>query len=123
MMQARDWMSGGLGLVLLALGILPLFNIFEFEFIPLGVFKWIVFIAGLFMLQDGIVEITNSNILGWVTLGAAAVVLMVSVFQILNGFGVGPEFFALSWINYTLYSIIFIIEGILLAIATVARNL
>lgn len=122
-MQLRDWMSGLLGLIVFALGLLPLIDVYDFSFVPIAIFKWVIAIAGLFMVQDAVVEITNSNVLGWATLWVSLGMLIVGLLPILHGFGIGPDFFELSFVGRTFYNILFLIEGLFLMIATFAREL
>ena len=124
MMQMRDWISGAVGLVVFLLGLLPIIGKFEFlNSLPASLVTWIVAGAGLYLAVNSIVEITNSNIVGWWSFGVAVTVLVIGLFPLLNTFGVGPEWFAFKWLGRTIYNIIFIIEGFFLMIATFAMEL
>ena len=124
MMQSRDWISGLIGAVIFLLGLLPLLGKFEFlNNLPVSLLTWIVAGAGLYLAMNSIIEITNSNIVGWWSFGVAIAVLIIGLFPLLHSFGVGPSWFEFNWLNKSAYNIIFIIEGVFLMIATFAMEL
>ena len=124
MMQMRDWISGAVGAVILLLGLLPMLGRFEFlNNLPVSLLTWIVAGAGLYLAVNSIIEITNSNIVGWWSFGVAIAVLLIGLFPLLNSFGIGPEWFQFNWLNRKAYNVIFIIEGVFLMIATFAMEL
>jgi len=123
MMQMRDWISGAVGAVVFLLGFLPLSGIMKLDFIGLAVIKWIAAIAGLYLMFNSIIEVTNSNVIGWFSFGIATVVFITGLFPVLHSMGIGPGFFELSWIGRTAYNLILAIGGILLMIATFAMEL
>ena len=124
MMQMRDWISGLVGLVIFLLGLLPMLGYFTFlnDLTP-SLLTWIVAGAGFYLAINSIIEITNSNIVGWWSVGVAITVLIIGLFPLLHSFGIGPSWFAFNWLNRTAYNVIFIIEGIFLMIATFAMEL
>ena len=122
MMQLRDWISGAFGIFLTLFALSQMLGWVNLSFLS-TITIYLMAVAGIILFQDGIVEVANSNILGWPTLFAALVVLIVTVLPILKGFGIGPSFFSFSWISSTLYNVIMIIEGIFLMISTFAREL
>ena len=123
MMQLSDWISGAVGLIVFLLGFLPLMKWFNTDFLPLIILTWIVALAGLYLLVDAIVEITNSNIIGWITFWVAAAAMIIGLFPILHSFGIGPLWFEFRWLSRAAYHFVFIIEGVFLIIATFAREL
>ena len=124
MMQMRDWLSGAFGLVIFLLGLLPIIGKFDFlNSLPVSLLTWIVAGAGFWLAYSSIVEITNSNVVGWWSFGVAITVLVIGLFPLLHTFGVGPEWFAFKWLGRTVYNIIFIVEGFFLMIATFAMEL
>lgn len=124
MMQLRDWISGIAGAVILLLGLLPLMGKFSFlDNLPVILLIWIAAGAGFYLMINSIVEITNSNVVGWVSFGVAISALIIGIFPILHGFGIGPGWFEFAWIGRTVYNIMFMIEGIFLMIATFAMEL
>ena len=124
MMQSRDWISGLIGAVIFLLGLLPLLGKFEFlNNLPVSLLTWIVAGAGLYLAMNSIIEITNSNIVGWWSFIVAIVVLVIGLFPLLHSFGIGPSWFEFNWLNRAAYNIIFIIEGVFLMIATFAMEL
>ena len=124
MMQMRDWISGLVGAAIFLLGLFPLIGMFTFlnEW-PVPLLTWIVAGAGFYLAVNSIIEITNSNIIGWWSFGVAIAVLVIGLFPLLHGFGIGPEWFAFNWLPRKSYSVIFIIEGAFLMIATFAMEL
>ena len=124
MMQMRDWVSGIVGAAVFLLGLLPLMGKFEsLNNLPVSLLTWIVAGAGLYLAVNSIIEITNSNIVGWWSFGIAIAVLIIGLFPLLHGFGFGPEWFAFNWLPRKAYNFIFIIEGVFLMIATFAMEL
>ncbi len=124
MMQTRDWVSGAVGAVILLLGLLPMLGYFSFlNSLSSTLMIWIVAGAGFYLMINSIIEITNSNIIGWWSFIIAVIVLIIGLLPILSSFGwLGPwaEF---KWLSRTAYNIIFIIEGVFLMIATFAMEL
>ena len=122
MMQMRDWVIGIIGIIIGAIGVLSLLGI-----LPFGLSKnalvWVAAIAGIILLYAAIIEITNSNVMGTISIIVAGIVLVVSLLPALNGIGWLGEWASFSWIGETIYKVILVIEGILLAIATFAMEL
>ena len=124
MMQMRDWISGAVGAIILLLGLMPLIGRFTFlNDLPATLLTWIVALAGLYLAVNSIIEITNSNIVGWWSFGIAVAVLIIGLFPVLHSIGIGPAWFEFGWLNRTAYNIIFILEGVFLMIATFAMEL
>ena len=124
MMQMRDWISGFVGVIIFLLGLLPLIGYLAFlNDLPATLLIWIVAGAGLYLAMNSIIEITNSNIVGWWSFAVAIAVLIIGLFPVLHNFGIGPAWFEFSWLSRTFYNIIFIIEGFFLMIATFAMEL
>jgi hypothetical protein len=120
----RDWISGFVGLIVLLIGLLPMLGyISSLNELKPPLLSWIVLIAGFYLMMNSIIELTNSNVIGKVSLMVAIAALLIGLFPVLHGFGIGPGWFEFGWINRTLYNIIFIIEGIFLMIATFAMEL
>ena len=124
MMQMRDWISGAVGAVIFCLGLLPMLGYFTFlNSLPITLLTWILAGAGLYLAVNSVIEITNSNIVGWWSFGIAMAVLVIGLLPLLHSFGIGPGWFAFTWLGRTAYNIIFIIEGVFLMIATFAMEL
>lgn len=122
MMQMRDWVIGFIGVIIGAVGLLSLIKILPFE-LSRGALVWIAAIAGIILLYAAIVEITNSNIMGTVSIIAAGIVLIISLLPALNGIGWLGSWASFSWIGEAVYKIILVVEGAFLAIATFAMEL
>jgi len=124
MMQARDWISGLVGAVIFLLGLLPLIGKFTFlDNLPVSLVIWIVAGAGLYLAMNSIIEITNSNIIGWWSFIVAITILIIGLLPLLHSFGIGPSWFEFKWLSRTAYNILFVVEGIFLMIATFAMEL
>lgn len=124
MMQARDWISGLVGLIILLLGLLPLLGKFTFlNNLPVSLLTWIVAGAGFYLAINSIVEITNSNVVGWWSFGVAVAVLIIGLFPLLHSFGIGYAWFEFKWLSRNAYNLIFVVEGVFLMIATFAMEL
>ena len=119
MMQMRDWIIGIIGIVIGAIGFLSLIKILPFG-LSRGVLIWIAAIAGIILLYAAIVEITNSNIVGTVSIIAAGVALIFSLLPALNSLGILGSWASFSWVGETIYELILVIEGAFLAMATFA---
>ncbi|NQV08981.1 hypothetical protein HQ529_03970, partial [Candidatus Woesearchaeota archaeon] len=116
MMDMKDWVSFFVGLALAAAGALPLLNKmgvgaswFELPWMPVSIFAYIVAIAGFYLMVNSVIEITNSNSIGWLSFLIAVVVMAVGALQVLSMFGIRAEWFSLSFISHTIYYVIFLI--------------
>jgi len=119
-MEAKDWISGLVGAIILGLGLLPLLNArgigpawFAFT-LPVKLLSWVVVIGGFYLIINSFIEITNSNVVGWLSFLIAAVVTVLGVLQVLG---------KISWISGMVFNIIFIIIGLFLIIATFAMEM
>ena len=121
-MQMRDWIVGVIGLAIDAIGVLSFLGYLPLE-LSRNVLIWISAIGGLLLLYASIIEITNSNIMGTVSIIVAGIILIVSVLPILNSFGWIGAWGSFSWLGDILYKIILAVEGIFLMIATFAMEL
>ena len=122
MMQMRDWVIGLIGLIIGAVGLLSLLKILPFE-VSRSFLVWIAAIGSFILLYASIIEITNSNVMGTVSVIAAGVFLIISFLPLLNSFGVFGDWAGFKWIGESLYNIVLVIEGIFLMIATFAMEL
>lgn len=122
MMQMRDWVIGLIGVVIGAIGILSLLKILPFG-LSRGALVWIAAIAGIILAYAAIIEITNSNIMGTVSIIAAGVILIISLLPALNSMGILGNWAAFGWIGETVYKLILVVEGAFLAMATFAMEL
>lgn len=127
MLDMKDWMSGLAGAIIFLLGLLPILNKsgkgaawFGFE-LSIIVMAWILLLGSVYLLVDAFVEITNSNIFGWISLLIALVFGAIGLLRILSGKFTG--FLAMEWVTAGTYSILFLILGFFLMIGTFARKL
>ena len=120
MMETKDWVSGIVGFLVLCIGLLPLLNKmgigpgwFNFS-LPIILLSWIVAAAGFYLIINSFIEITNSNIVGWVSFAIAAIITAIGLLQALG---------KISWISETIFSVLFIVVGLFLMIATFAMEM
>ncbi|MEK6947480.1 MAG: hypothetical protein AABX32_07785 [Nanoarchaeota archaeon] len=122
MMQMRDWVIGIIGVIVGAIGLLSLLKILPFG-LSRGALVWIAAIAGIILAYAAIVEVTNSNVLGPISIIAAGVILIISLLPALNNMGFLGSWAAFGWVGETFYKLILVVEGALMAIATFAMEL
>jgi hypothetical protein len=130
MLSAKDWLSFLIGAIVAAFGLLPILNRlnigpswFALEFLPIALFGYIVAAAGFYLMIESVIEITNSNAVGWISFLVAVVVLVIGILPTLARFGIGPGWFAFTWLSPLIYQIIFIVEGLFLMIAMFAMEM
>lgn len=129
MMEAKDFVSFLVGLLLFCGGLFPLLSKFgvgpdwfSLSFLPLTVFGWIIAVGALYLVINSIIEITNSSSIGFLSIIVAFVCLIIGVLPLLHSFGIGPEFFALTFLggfSAYLYNVIFMAEGMFLMLAMI----
>ena len=120
-MSARDWISFFAGLVLFVVGLVPLLS--QFKVLPFGlpsflsglvgsVFFWIIAVAGLYIIIDGLIE-PAGHMIHTLLLIMGAVFVIVGLIPILAQFGVIK--FSIPFLsNLIVYNIILTIEGLML---------
>jgi hypothetical protein len=133
MMEPSDYISGLVGAIIFALGLLPLLNkfgigpdFFKLDFLPLTILSWIIAVAAIYLVVNSITELTNSNAIGYASIAVALGALAIGVLPILAGFGIGPDFFKLEFLKGfgpILYNIVFMAEGLFLMIAMFAMEM
>ena len=122
MMQMRDWTIGAIGVIVGALGLLSLLKILPFE-LSRSALVWIAAIAGIILAYAAIIEVTNSNIMGTVSIIAAGVILIFSLLPALSSMGILGSWAAFGWVGETVYKLALVFEGVFLAVATFAMEL
>ncbi|RMF07307.1 hypothetical protein D6764_00140 [Candidatus Woesearchaeota archaeon] len=134
MMEPKDWISGFTGLVVFAAGLLPLlakFGVgpawFSLGFLSVGILKYLVAGFGFYLIINSMIEITNSNSIGWISAIVAVVVIIAGLLPTLASFGVGPAWFSLGFLSsetmLVVYQVLFLIEGLFLMIAAFAMEM
>ncbi|MBI2139795.1 hypothetical protein HYU14_02635 [Candidatus Woesearchaeota archaeon] len=125
----KDWLSGGAGTLIFLLGLLPILNRvgigpgwFDFS-LPVALLSWVIALGGFYLAINSIIEVTNSNVIGWPSFITAAAVTSIGVMQVLGQFGVVSGFLAMGWISGIFFNIIFVVMGLFLMIATFAMEL
>ncbi|MBI5388840.1 hypothetical protein HZB01_00505 [Candidatus Woesearchaeota archaeon] len=137
MMEMKDWISMFVGILVFAFGVLPIINMLfpttpawfdwsgESGWVPLGVLIYVVAGLGFYLAVESIIEITNSNSIGWISFFIACALLVVGVLIILanNSICCGFMTSIAGILKPLVYEIIFMIEGIFLMIACFAMEL
>lgn len=132
-MEPKDWFSGLVGFVVFALGLVPLleqFNIVNWgisSFMSssgfLSVAPYVLAILGFYLAIESVIELTNSNHIGWLSFLIGVVIMAAGLLPALQQlFGIGPGLFGLA-VPALIYHIIFIVEGLFLMIAMFAMEL
>ncbi|MBW2999135.1 hypothetical protein KY339_00555 [Candidatus Woesearchaeota archaeon] len=120
---ARSLPSLIIGLILLALGLIPLLNNWGVIAFVLPAFLsnviaaialWIIAGGGLYLVIDTFLEWGNP--MAWLSFIVGIVVLAVGLIPLLNSFGVIG--FNIPFLSVTVYNIIFVIEGFALFLAS-----
>ncbi|NQU78241.1 hypothetical protein HQ545_00570 [Candidatus Woesearchaeota archaeon] len=133
-MEPKDIISLIVGLLIFALGILPILSWFSigpewfdiWQFLPAAIISWVVAAAALYLVIDSVIEITNSASIGVISLVIALICLTAGVLPVLASFNIGPSFFALSFFGgaaQMIFNIVLVIEGLFLMIAMVAMEM
>ncbi|MFC1691459.1 hypothetical protein ACFL0W_04740 [Nanoarchaeota archaeon] len=134
MMETKDFISMIVGVIIGAAGVLPLlgkagvgpawFDLYGQVPTLLSIAIYIVAAAGFYLAIESIIEITNSNAIGWWSFFIAVALFTLGIVQILGSKGILP-FQLPSFIQFTplVYSVIFIVEGLFLVIAGFAMEL
>lgn len=130
MLQARDWLSFLIGIILGALGLLPFLHSigkgpgwFAFSWLPLGILSYLIAAGGFYLIINSFIEITNSNIVGWISFGIAALITATGILKILGQKEIVSGLLAIGWLSPMFYHFIFMILGLFLIIATFAMEL
>lgn len=122
--EPKGYLSAIAGLLLIALGLIPLLSTFgvigwNLPTFMLGIIGKIVFYiaagAGLWLIVTGFME---DDTLRLITIVLGVIILVAALIPLLNSFGVIG--FSLGFLNLTVFQVIFVLEGILLIIAAFA---
>ncbi len=129
MIETKDILSFIIGVILFAVGLLPVLakgNIgpswFALGFLPVQIFAYIIAIAGFYLIIESFIEITNSNAIGWWSFLIAGIFMIVGILQVLSNFSIGPSWFYFN-IPILAYYVIFMVEGLFLMIAMFAMEI
>ena len=120
MMEPKDWISGLVGLIILGLGLLPLLNNWGIGpawfslSLPVKILSWVVVVGGFYLIINSFIEITNSNIVGWLSFLIAAVITVWGILQVMG---------KVTWPSGIVFNIVFIVLGLFLMIATFAMEM
>lgn len=118
------WISLILGVILIALGLIPLLNtwgIIGFALpggilgLILGIAPWIIAIVGVFLLVEGFLE---DDAMRMITIIVALTIIGAGLIPILHSFGILG--FTIPFLTPMILKIIFVVEGLFLAIAAFA---
>ena len=124
-MEANNWISLIVGIIVLALGGLPLLN--QFAGISFGaflvgyqaiLFSWVLAIVGLYVVIDAFME--GGEVLTWITAIIGFLILTVGALNALAS--VGITLLTLAFIPTVVYWVLLVVEAILLIIAGFAAE-
>ncbi|MFH1649882.1 MAG: hypothetical protein ABIA93_05000 [Candidatus Woesearchaeota archaeon] len=126
--EGKGWAALIVGILTLALGAIPFlhrFNVISWD-LPtflqnaIGAFGiYIIAAIGFYLLIDAFMEFTHSTD-KHITIAVALIVIAAGIISALHQFGVIG--FAVPFLSYIVYNILFVIEGILLFIAAFAMK-
>ena len=132
MIDTSDWVSGFVGVIVFLLGLFPLLETYGVVTTGVSLFlssSWvltalpfILAILGFYLAIESVIELTNSNHIGWMSFMIGVVVMLIGILPALQKLGIGPGLFGLE-IPAIAYYIIFVIEGLFLMIAMFAMEL
>ena len=132
MMEAKDWVSFFVGLVVLAFGALPMLHNwgvgpawFDLPTLPVKILAYAVALLGFYLVVNSIIEITNSNSIGWFSFLVALLVMAIGVLHVLGQFGVVSGFLAMGFLEGSMwiFNVIFVVLGLFLMLACFAMEL
>lgn len=130
MLQARDWLSFLIGVILGAMGLLPFLHSlgkgpewFALSWLSVEILSYIIAAGGFYLIINSLIEITNSNIIGWISFFIAGLITLTGILKVLGEREIVTGFFAIGWISPMFYYFIFMILGLFLIIATFAMEL
>lgn len=132
MMEKKDWLSLFIGVIVFIYGLFPLLHNWGIgpEWFSMGflqaignIIPYLIAGLGFYLMVNSVIEITNSNSIGWMSFMIAILILAIGALKTLSVFGVGPAWFALTFIKGVIFNVIFIVEGLFLMIAAFAMEL
>ena len=121
--EPKGWISMIVGLILLAIGLVPLLNgwgVIQFGLpgfltsLLSGIIVYLLAIGALYLIIDAFMEDVGDPI-GMTTLIVGVLIFALGIIALLNSFGVIG--FSIPFLNDMIYNILFAIEGIFLIIA------
>jgi hypothetical protein len=128
--RPRDTISFFVGVLLFAVGLLPLlirFGVLDWKLpefmtsLPFSVAIWIIAVAGFYIIIDGFIEPPAHN-LHWFLIVAGVVLFVVGLLPILYNFGVLGFNLGSLLSNLIVYQSLITLEGILLMIGGLTEH-
>src|SRR3989344_9466583 len=125
MMEAKDWVSFFVGLVVLAFGALPVLHQFgvgaAWFYLPkmsVQILSYAIALLEFYLVVNSIIEITNSNSIGWFSFLVAFIIMAIGVLHVLGQFGVVSGFLTMTFLDGSewIYNVIFVVLGLFLMI-------
>lgn len=117
--EPKYWISLVAGIIVVALGGIPLLNSwgilgFSLPFaLSMNILLWLVAAVGAYLLIDTF--LSEDDAVMWTSAIIAVVILAIAIIQILSNFGVIG--FGIPFITLTLLRVLFVVEGAGLIIA------
>ena len=117
-LDSKDIISLIIGILLFALGVLQLAGItFNYNWFTL-ILPYLLAVFGSYLLIESIIELSNSNLVGWTSFIVAILIMTLGIFNVTQRFGVASFVVIPSYV----YHIVFILLGLFLVIATFAME-
>ncbi|RME32230.1 hypothetical protein D6789_00215 [Candidatus Woesearchaeota archaeon] len=119
MHAVRHWLSFIVGLIIFALGLLPLIGKSDlipfYDTVPIIVLAFIVAFGGLYIIVDSIFEMIFHTQTGIITMIVGLVVAAVGTVVVLSEHGILA--FKIPFLHAVIFYVLFILEGLFLMIA------
>ena len=89
------------------------------------ILAYAVALLGFYLVVNSIIEITNSNSIGWFSFLVALLVMAIGVLHVLGQFGVVSGFLAMGFLEGSMwiFNVIFVVLGLFLMLACFAMEL
>ena len=118
LLNTKDIISLIVGIAMFALGVLQLAGItFNYNWFTL-ILPYLLAILGSYLIMESIIELSNSNMVGWTSFIVAILIMGVGIFNVTQRFGVAGFVVIPAYV----YHIIFILLGLFLVIAGFAME-
>jgi len=127
--RPRDTVSFFIGLILLALGLIPLLSYFKVIGFALpgflsgligSIFIWIIAVGGAYIVIDGFIE-PPLHSLHWILILLGFVFLVIGLVPLLHKFNVIP--FTINFLeSMVVYNIVIAVEGFLLLVGGLTEH-
>lgn len=117
-LDSKEIISLIVGITVFLAGILQLAGIsFNYNWFTL-ILPYLLSILGFYLAVESIIELSNSNLVGWTSFIVGFLIMAVGIFNVMQRFGIASFVVIPSYV----YHIIFILQGLFLIIAAFAME-